>query len=235
MTGNRSSAVGRNRTGRRASSRSWCWRTRNSMAFTWWWKTRPASAPSAWSLDAQPADACLSAAGPLQLPGGCPPAHEERRTVLDLDRLQRSLDLGHSAQQGGAGLEIKPAIGLTPSPTIPMLDGEVSGFFTKTLYFNAEVPGELRDIFSLPTLPLVSREISVGQGNYQLGYDPAEEGANSPGFRTCLSGAAASGQRQCVGSWYRLFHPQSDRLGAHLYLQLPPRPMPFASAGWRRA
>lgn len=110
---------------------------------------------------------------------------------------------GIPPNKGVLRLEIKPAIGLTPSPTIPMLDGEVSGFFTKTLFFNPEVPGELRNIFSYPSLPLIGREIAVGQGNYRLGYDPAEEGAKL----TPLGYPYQQPQAPCGnawGSWYKL-------------------------------
>lgn len=110
---------------------------------------------------------------------------------------------GIPPNKGALRLEVKPAIGLTPTPTIPMLDGEVSGFFTKTLFFNPEIPGELRNIFSQPELPLIGREIAVGQGNYQLGYDPAEEGAKlTPLGHPYQQPQAGSGN--AWGSWYRL-------------------------------
>lgn len=125
--------------------------------------------------------------------------------------------------KGVLRLEMKPAIGLTPTPTIPMLDGEVSGFFTQTLYFNAEIPGELRDIFSLPTLPLVSREIAVGQGNYQVGYDPAEAGAKTTPLGH-LYQQPQVGSGNAWGSWYRLIPTRKVAGWARTYIcnYLPP-------------
>jgi len=93
--------------------------------------------------------------------------------------------------------EIQPAIWLTqPAPTLP-IDGAPGGFPTQSLNFGAQIPGELPYIFSSPTLPLVSREIAIGQGNYRLGYDPAEEGAKA----TPLGHQYQQPQRGAGGAW----------------------------------
>ena len=99
--------------------------------------------------------------------------------------------------------EIQPAIGLSPTPTIPMLDGEITGRLTKTMYCNPDIPGELPHIFSMPSLPIVSREIAMGQANYQLGYDPAEETEKFSPLGHPYS-ARQMGYGNAWGSWHRL-------------------------------
>jgi len=130
---------------------------------------------------------------------------------------------GIPPNKGVLRLEIKPAIGLTPTPTIPMLDGEVSGFFTKTLFFNPEIPGELRNFFSLPSLPLIGRELAIGQGNYQLGYDPAEENAKVTPLGYPYQQPQA-GIGNAWGSWHHLIPTRKVKGWERTYIcnYLPP-------------
>ena len=93
--------------------------------------------------------------------------------------------------------EIQPAIWLSqPAPTLP-IDGAPGGFPTQEINFGAQIPGELRYIFSSPSDYLIGREIAIGQGNYQFGYDPAEEGAKT----TPLGHPYQQPQRGAGGAW----------------------------------
>jgi len=84
---------------------------------------------------------------------------------------------GVTPNKGKLELSLQPALGLThPQPDLP-IDGGVGGLPSASLRFGLQVPSELRHLFSYPTTYLVGPEIAIGQGNYRLGYDPAEEGA----------------------------------------------------------
>ena len=74
-------------------------------------------------------------------------------------------------------LVMNPAISLTPNaPSLP-IDGQPIGFPTPNVEINPRLPGEYDEIFTYPSNYLLSPEISVGQCNYRLAYDPAEKGA----------------------------------------------------------
>jgi len=73
-------------------------------------------------------------------------------------------------------LSLNPAISLTPSaPSLP-IDGQPIGFPSPGVEINPQLPGEYNEIFTYPSNYLLSPEISIGQSNYRLAYDPAEKG-----------------------------------------------------------
>ena len=88
-------------------------------------------------------------------------------------------NMGLTPSKGQLNMAAAPAVNLTRnSPTLP-IDGAPAGYPTKNLYFNPQIPGELRNLFAYPQSYLIGPEISCGQADIKLGYDPAEEGAKT--------------------------------------------------------
>jgi len=112
-------------------------------------------------------------------------------------------NMGNTPSKGVMDMSVQPAVTLTlNSPTLP-IDGRPMGFPTVNLRFEPQIPGELRYPFSYPTTYLIGPEIAIGQGNYVLGYDPAEQGAKT----TPLGQPYEQPQQGCGnawGSWHRL-------------------------------
>lgn len=110
---------------------------------------------------------------------------------------------GVTPNKGKLDLSLRPALGLThPKPDLP-IDGGAGGLPSASLRFGLQVPGELRHLFSYPTTYLVGPEIAIGQGNYRLGYDPAEEGAKQTRLgHPCKQ--PQPGWGNAWSSWHRL-------------------------------
>ena len=91
-------------------------------------------------------------------------------------------NMGITPSKGRLNMQAAPAVGLTPnSPTLPV-DGAPAGFPTYNIYFGPQIPGELESLFAYPQTYLISPEVSIGQADIKLGYDPAEKGAKTTPF-----------------------------------------------------
>jgi hypothetical protein len=112
-------------------------------------------------------------------------------------------NMGITPSKGRLDLSVQPATNLTlNSPTLP-IDGAPAGFPTASINFFVGVPGELRHLFAYPVTWMVGPEIAVGQTDYRLGYDPAEEKAE----KTPLGHPYEQPQHgwgNSWGSWHRL-------------------------------
>ncbi len=112
-------------------------------------------------------------------------------------------NMGITPSKGRLSLQAAPAVGLTmDSPTLP-IDGAPAGFPTYNLYFPLQIPGELEILFAYPQTYLVSPEISIGQADVKLGYDPAEKGAKTTPFGFEYE-QPQEGWGNAWGSWHRL-------------------------------
>ncbi|MFW6162768.1 MAG: hypothetical protein ACODAJ_08340 [Planctomycetota bacterium] len=112
-------------------------------------------------------------------------------------------NMGITPSKGRLGLRAAPAVCLTlDSPTLP-IDGRPMGFPTCDLRFRVRPPGELKYLFAYPVTHLVGPEIAVGQADYRLGYDPAEEGAKQTRLGHPYE-QPQHGWGNSWGSWHRL-------------------------------
>ena len=106
-------------------------------------------------------------------------------------------NMGITPSKGVLNLGAEPAVCLTMnSPTLP-IDGRPMGFPTVALRFQHPVPGEPKYVFAYPVTHMVGPEIAVGQADYRLAFDPAEEGAKA----TPLGHPYEQPQRGCGNSW----------------------------------
>jgi hypothetical protein len=112
-------------------------------------------------------------------------------------------NMGITPSKGLLDMSASPAVSLTMnSPTLP-IDGAPAGFPTVNLSFHPQVPGELKYVFAYPQSHLIGPEVGIGQADWKLAYDPAEEGAKT----TPLGHAYVQPQHgygNAWGSWHRL-------------------------------
>lgn len=112
-------------------------------------------------------------------------------------------NMGITPSKGRLDMSVSPAVGLTVnSPTLP-IDGAPAGFPTVSLGFNPQVPGEMKHIFAYPQTYLVGPEIGIGQADWKLAYDPAEEGARATPLGHPYR-QPQDGWGNSWGSWHRL-------------------------------
>ena len=108
---------------------------------------------------------------------------------------------GIPPNKGVMDLAVEPSVWLTVFPTLPV-DGAPGGT-PPMLTAGLSVPGELRWLFSSPSYYLVAPEIAVGQVEYQLGYDPAEENAKATALGyEYVQPQQGNGNAWC--SWHKL-------------------------------
>ena len=112
-------------------------------------------------------------------------------------------NMGITPSKGLLNMGASPAVFLTRnSPTLP-IDGKPAGFPTCELRFAASIPGEHRYIFAYPQTHIVSPEIGIGQADYTLAFDPAEEGATkTPLGHDYIQPQQGSGN--AWGGWHHL-------------------------------
>ena len=119
-------------------------------------------------------------------------------------------NMGITPSKGRLDMSVSPAVGLTlNSPTLP-IDGAPAGFPTVSLQFNPQIPGEIRHIFAYPQTYLVGPEVGIGQADYKLAYDPAEEGAKTTPLGHAY-GQPQMGYGNAWGGWHRLIPTRKAR------------------------
>lgn len=112
-------------------------------------------------------------------------------------------NMGITPSKGRMYSSVQPAVCLTiDSPTLP-IDGRPMGFPTVALSFGLQPPGEHKHLFAYPRTYLVGPEIAVGQADYALAYDPAEEGAKTTPLGHPYE-QPQHGWGNSWGSWHRL-------------------------------
>lgn len=112
-------------------------------------------------------------------------------------------NMGITPSKGRMYSTVQPAVCLTlHSPTLP-IDGRPMGFPTAALSFNFRPPGEHKHLFAYPRTHLVGPEIAIGQADYALAYDPAEEGAKATPLGHPYE-QPQHGWGNSWGSWHRL-------------------------------
>ena len=112
-------------------------------------------------------------------------------------------NMGITPSKGRLGMSAEPAVCLTmDSPTLP-IDGRPMGFPSIALRFQFQPPGELKHLFAYPVTYMVGPEIGVGQSDYLLGYDPAEEGAKTTPLGHPYE-QPQHGWGNSWGSWHKL-------------------------------
>ena len=112
-------------------------------------------------------------------------------------------NMGITPSKGRLGMSAEPAVCLTmDSPTLP-IDGRPMGFPTVALRFGLPIPGEIKHLFAYPVTYLVGPEIAIGQSDYRLAYDPAEEGAKTTPLGHPY-GQPQHGWGNSWGSWHKL-------------------------------
>jgi len=112
-------------------------------------------------------------------------------------------NMGITPSKGLLDMSVTPAVSLTlNSPTLPV-DGAPAGFPTVHLNFSLQIPGEAKAIFGYSQTHIVSPEIGIGQADYKLAYDPAEEDAKVTPLGHAYTGKQ-HGQGNAWGSWHHL-------------------------------
>jgi len=111
-------------------------------------------------------------------------------------------NMGITPSKGLLEMQASPAVSLTTnSPTLP-IDGAPAGFPTVGLNFVPHVPGEHKFIFAWPRTYCVGPEIGIGQADWRLAYDPAEEGAKATPLGHPYE-QPQHGYGNSWGSWHR--------------------------------
>ncbi|OPZ87498.1 MAG: hypothetical protein BWY76_00430 [bacterium ADurb.Bin429] len=130
-------------------------------------------------------------------------------------------NMGITPSKGILMTQAAPAVNLTMnSPTLPV-DGAPAGFPTLTLDFYPRIPGELPYLFAFPQTYLVGPEISIGQADIRLAYDPLEVNAKFSPLGHPYTGKQ-DGWGNAWGSWHRLVPTMKvegwQRIYAHTWL-----------------
>jgi len=116
-------------------------------------------------------------------------------------------NMGLTPSKGTLNMSAAPAVNLTlNSPSLP-IDGAPAGYPTRNLYFNPQVPGELHYLFAYPQSYLIGPEVSCGQADIKLGYDPAEENAKATPLGHPYQ-APQQGTGNSWSSWHKLVPTQ---------------------------